>query len=67
MSLCRRVDIAHAKLIKRIQDGEGLQDYAKNHVSTPATKEVVLLILRILIIGFMYPNYDYQLYHISFR
>ena len=26
-------DIAHAKLLKRIQDGEGLPDYAKNHVS----------------------------------
>ncbi len=36
-------DIAHAKLLKRIQDGEGLPDYAKNHVSTLVTKEVVLL------------------------
>mmetsp|Transcript_32978 Transcript_32978/g.55296 ORF Transcript_32978/g.55296 Transcript_32978/m.55296 type:complete len:573 (-) Transcript_32978:153-1871(-) len=25
-------DIAHAKLLKRIQDGEGLPDYAKNHI-----------------------------------
>jgi fumarate hydratase class I len=25
-------DIAHAKLLKRIQDGEGLPDYAKDHV-----------------------------------
>jgi fumarate hydratase class I len=26
-------DIAHAKLLKRIQDGEGLPEYAKKHVS----------------------------------
>jgi fumarate hydratase class I len=25
-------DIAHAKLLKRIQDGEGLPDYAKDHI-----------------------------------
>jgi fumarate hydratase class I len=25
-------DIAHAKLLKRIRDGEGLPDYAKNHI-----------------------------------
>jgi fumarate hydratase class I len=25
-------DIAHAKLLKRIQDGEGLPDYAKKHI-----------------------------------
>lgn len=30
-------DIAHAKLLKRIQDGEGLPEYAKKHVSTIAT------------------------------
>jgi fumarate hydratase class I len=37
-------DIAHAKLLKRIQDGEGLPDYAKEHIiyyAGPATWRVL--------------------------